>query len=73
MAGDPGSALLYRDAGAYRHLIDLLDEGGPDDHLRGAIDALAAYDRERGSQLLPTLDEYLSGGRMVADEGYIAG
>lgn len=64
--GNTEAALLYRDAGAYRYLIDLLDKGGPDDHLRSAIDTLVAYDRDRGSQLLPTLDEYLSSGRMVA-------
>ncbi|MBS1887519.1 MAG: helix-turn-helix domain-containing protein [Actinobacteria bacterium] len=52
--------LLYRDTGAYRYLIDILDEGGPGDHLRAAVDEIVAYDRERGTQLLDTLDEYLS-------------
>lgn len=58
--------LLYRDSGAYRYLIDVLDTGGPEDHLRTAVETIAAYDRERGSQLLATLDEYLSQGRSVA-------
>lgn len=66
LLGRTEEVLLYRDAGAYRYLIDVLDDGGPDDHLRGAIDGLAAYDRERGTRLLETLDEYLSSGRMVA-------
>ncbi|MGH2937846.1 MAG: helix-turn-helix domain-containing protein [Solirubrobacterales bacterium] len=64
--GQAGKVLLYPDAGAYRYLIDVLDEGGPDDHLRAAMDKLIAYDRERGSQLMHTLDEYLSSGRIVA-------
>jgi GAF domain-containing protein len=64
--GNTDTALLYHDTGAYRYLIDLLGDGGPDDHLRAAIDTLAAYDHDRGSQLLATLDAYLSSGRMVA-------
>ena len=63
---DEGEAVLYRDTGAYRYLVDMLDSGGPHDHLRAAVDEIAAYDRERGSQLLVTLDEYLSHGRSVA-------
>ena len=63
---DSGGVVLYRDTGAYRYLIDLLDSGGPRDHLRGAVEAIAAYDHERRSQLLLTLDEYLSQGRSVA-------
>ncbi|MBS1894818.1 MAG: helix-turn-helix domain-containing protein [Actinobacteria bacterium] len=64
--GRTETPLLYHDTGAYRYLIDLLGEGGPDDHLRAAMDTLAAYDRDRGSHLLATLDAYLSSGRMVA-------
>lgn len=63
---DRGHVVLYRDTGAYRYLIDLLDSGGPQDHLRAAVDRIVAYDRERRSQLLLTLDEYLSKGRSVA-------
>ncbi|MFN8215278.1 MAG: helix-turn-helix domain-containing protein [Solirubrobacterales bacterium] len=61
-----GSVLLYRDTGAYRYLIDALDSGGPEDHLRELADRLAAYDRERNTQLLPTLEAYLDQGRSVA-------
>jgi GAF domain-containing protein len=64
--GRSGKAMLYRDTGAYRYLIGILDDGGPRDHLRAAVDALTAYDNERGAQLLPTLDEYLASGRSIA-------
>lgn len=63
---DAGDVVLYRDTGAYRYLIDLLDSGGPDDHLRDAVDRIVDYDRERHSELLRTLDEYLAHGRSVA-------
>jgi DNA-binding PucR family transcriptional regulator len=64
--GRAGKGLLYRDTGAYRYLIALLDEGGPEDHLRRAVETLASYDDGRGSQLLATLDSYLASGRSVA-------
>lgn len=63
---DRGDVLLYRDTGAYRYLIDLLEDGGPRDHLRAAVERVAAYDAERRARLLPTLDEYLAQGRSVA-------
>jgi GAF domain-containing protein len=61
-----GGAMLYRDTGAYRYLIDLLDSGGPSDHLREVAEAIAAYDAERHSELLLTLDTYLAQGRNIA-------
>jgi hypothetical protein len=61
-----GEALLYRDSGAYRYLIGLMDGGGLQDHLRRPIEILADYDRERGAHLLATLDDYLSNGRSLA-------
>ena len=60
------SAVAYRDTGAYRYLIEALDSGGPRDHLRDAVEKLIAYDRARSTQLLVTLDNYLSQGRNVA-------
>ncbi|HET7120451.1 MAG TPA: helix-turn-helix domain-containing protein [Solirubrobacterales bacterium] len=60
-----GGVTAYRDTGAYRYLIDLLDSGGPEDHLRELVDRLATYDRERSAQLLATLDAYLDQGRSV--------
>ncbi|HWC07570.1 MAG TPA: GAF domain-containing protein [Solirubrobacterales bacterium] len=61
-----GDAVIYRDTGAYRYMIGLLDSEGPGDHLGEAIERLAAYDRERQSQLLLTLDVYLAEGRSIA-------
>lgn len=61
-----GEVLLYRDTGAYRYLIDLIEAGGLDDHLGAAVERVAEYDRRRRSELLRTLDEYLSQGRSVA-------
>ncbi|MBS1843002.1 MAG: helix-turn-helix domain-containing protein [Actinobacteria bacterium] len=66
LLGGERNVLPYRDTGAYRYLIDLIDSGGPEDHLRTAVEAIAGYDRERQSQLLRTLDEYLTQGRGVA-------
>lgn len=66
LLGELDRPLLYRDSGAYRYLIDLLDSGGPRDHLQAAVATVSAYDRERGAELLRTLDEYLSRGGSVA-------
>ena len=63
---DAPTALLHRDAGAYRYLTHLLDDEGPRDHLRHAVDALAAYDAQRQAYLLPTLERYLESGRAYA-------
>ncbi|HEY2054717.1 MAG TPA: GAF domain-containing protein [Solirubrobacterales bacterium] len=64
--GSGRNVLPYRDTGAYRYLIDAMDSGGPQDHLRAAVDKIAEYDAGRQSQLLHTLDEYLAQGRAVA-------
>jgi GAF domain-containing protein len=63
---DKGDVVLYRETGAYRYLIGLLDSGGPDDHLSELAEQLASYDRERSSRLLLTLDVYLEQGRSIA-------
>lgn len=60
------AVLSYRDTGAYRYLINMLEDGGPDDHLRSAVQRVIAYDEQRRSQLLDTLEEYLSRGRAPA-------
>ncbi len=60
-----GGTMLYRDSGAYRYLIDLLDSGGPSDHLREMTEVLRTYDDERNSELLLTLDTYLTEGRSI--------
>jgi GAF domain-containing protein len=63
---DEPVVLPYRDTGAYRYLIGLIDEGGPQDHLHDAIQRIIAYDRQRRSQLLTTLETYLEHGRAPA-------
>jgi DNA-binding PucR family transcriptional regulator len=52
--------------GAYRYLVGLLDDGGPDDELRAAVTRLAEYDAARQTQLLTTLEQFLSHGRSSA-------
>lgn len=63
---DQRTVLPYRATGAYRYLIGMIDGGGPNDHLREAIDKISAYDQQRRSQLLHTLEEYLARGRAPA-------
>jgi DNA-binding PucR family transcriptional regulator len=58
-----GGVLLYGEMGAYRYLVSLLDSGGPDDELRAAITRLVEYDAARQTQLLTTLELYLTNGR----------
>jgi purine catabolism regulator len=58
-----GRVLFYSDMGAYRYLVNLVGTGGPRDHLREAVDRLVAYDEDRGSHLLATLEAYLEHGR----------
>jgi GAF domain-containing protein len=64
LLGD-GGVLLYGDMGAYRYLVGPLREGGPQDELRDAVDLLVAYDAERNTQLLPTLERHLANGRSL--------
>lgn len=63
---EEGGVLLYRDTGAYRYLIGLLEQGGPRDHLQDALRQVVDYDRRRRSQLLLTLEAYLAHGRSLA-------
>jgi GAF domain-containing protein len=60
-----GGVLLYGEMGAYRYLVGPLRDGGPQDALRDAVERLGAYDRERGTQLLLTLERYLENGRSL--------
>jgi sugar diacid utilization regulator len=60
---DGGGVLSYGDMGAYRYLVGLLETGGPDDELRTAVDRLVEYDAARHTQLLTTLELFLSNGR----------
>lgn len=49
----------YGRLGAYRYLLRLAEEQGSRDPTVEAINRLADYDRERQTQLLPTLEEFL--------------
>ena len=51
--------------GAYRYLVGPLRDGGPQDELRDAVERLVAYDGERSTQLLVTLERYLANGRSL--------
>jgi sugar diacid utilization regulator len=62
---DGGGLLLYGDMGAYRYLVGPLRDGGPQDDLRRAVDRLVAYDSERGTRLLATLERHLANGRSL--------
>jgi GAF domain-containing protein len=59
-----GGALGYEDLGAYRYLVHLDVEDAPHDRLCEAIDRLLDYDQRRGTQLLPTLEQYLADRRV---------
>jgi GAF domain-containing protein len=65
MAG-AGGALAYSELGAYRYLVRMpLDQAPRDAHFR-AVQKLADYDRERRTQLVPTLERYLRDRRSIA-------
>ena len=49
----------YARLGAFRYLLRLAEDHGPRDPTVEAINRLAAYDRDRQTQLLPTLEEFL--------------
>jgi GAF domain-containing protein len=59
-----GGALAYDDLGAYRYLVHLDVEDAPHDRLCEAIERLLHYDQRRGTQLLPTLEQYLADRRV---------
>lgn len=61
-----GGALDYGEMGAYRYLVGLLEDGGPDDELRAAVQRLVDYDAARQTQLLVTLEHFLEHGRSAA-------
>ena len=66
LMADKGGALAYRDLGAYRYLVRVPPDESPDDRLRVAVDRLIDYDRQRRSQLVPTLEQYLRDRSRVA-------
>lgn len=54
-----GGLLTYGDLGAYRFLVRLADDDLPHERQAAAISKLAEYDRQRKSELLSTLEQYL--------------
>ncbi len=51
--------MRYEELGAYKYLLRIALEGGVRDATLEAVSRVAEYDRQRGSSLLPTLEEFL--------------
>jgi sugar diacid utilization regulator/putative methionine-R-sulfoxide reductase with GAF domain len=58
LRGKP-TVLSYEELGAYKYLLRIALDGGIRDVTVDAVSKLADYDRERGSQLVTTLEEFL--------------
>ncbi len=59
LRGEP-PVVAYEELGAFKYLLRLTDSGIPRDATIEAVAKLADYDRERGAQLLATLEEFLA-------------
>jgi GAF domain-containing protein len=53
------AVMRYEELGAYKYLLRIALEGGVRDATVEAVSRVAEYDRQRGSSLLPTLEEFL--------------
>ncbi len=58
LTGQP-AILSYEELGAYKYLLRVALDGGIRDATVDAVNRLAAYDEQRGSQLVQTLEEFL--------------
>ena len=58
LGGKPG-VMSYDDLGPYKYLLRMSLDAGVRDRHRDAVARLAAYDRERSTSLLRTLEEFL--------------
>ncbi len=58
LRGEP-AILSYEDLGAYKYLLRVAVDGGIRDATVDAVNRLADYDAQRGSQLVQTLEEFL--------------
>jgi GAF domain-containing protein len=58
LRGEP-SVLSYEELGAYKYLLRVAVDGGIRDATVDAVSRLAAYDAQRGAQLVATLEEFL--------------
>jgi GAF domain-containing protein len=61
-----GGARCYEALGAYKYLVRFAPEDVPRDALYAGIQALAAYDERRQTQLLGTLEQFLAHWRSIA-------
>jgi DNA-binding PucR family transcriptional regulator len=52
--------MTYEELGAYKYLLRIALEGGVRDATVDAVSRIAEYDRQRGSSLVVTLEEFLS-------------
>lgn len=57
--GRTPSVVAFESLGAYKYLLRIAVEGGVRDAAIDAVARIADYDGERGSSLLPTLEEFL--------------
>lgn len=55
-----GGAVSYEQLGAYRYLVHLELDDAPRDRYRTSVEKLIAYDGQRGSRLVETLEQYLA-------------
>jgi GAF domain-containing protein len=65
--GGAGALRAYAEIGAYRYLVHLLGQETAGDAYSEAIVVLTAYDRDRGSSLVETLEKYLETRRGIAE------
>jgi GAF domain-containing protein len=62
-----GGALAYSEVGAYRYLVQIGAGDAPRDRMRTAVDVLIAYDSRRRTELLTSLERYLSERRSMIE------
>jgi GAF domain-containing protein len=62
-----GGLLAHAELGAYRYLVPRPDAELPNDPYLDAVRTIEDYDRRRGSELVPTLERYLSDRRGVTE------
>jgi GAF domain-containing protein len=61
-----GGALAYSELGAYRYLVHLPLDDAPHDRLCAAVERMQEYDERRQTQLVATLEQYLTDRRSSA-------
>ena len=66
-----GGAITYAELGAYRYLVGISPADAPRDRVRAAVDKLIAYDLQRRTALLDTLERYLAERSCVIDSARV--